>query len=79
MKCELCGIEFNDGVYTYSYSPLTPVPPDKVYTQVCYTAKRTQEIRDEEEEYDLIPINMKKCINKTGKYNPRYRWLESNI
>lgn len=74
MKCELCGIEVVDNTFRYSYKPLQPVHKDKVYTQVCRVGLETQKLRDEHKEDDLESIALEKCINTTGKYDPRYRW-----
>jgi hypothetical protein len=75
MKCELCGIEFIDGSYRFSYRPDQPVHKDAVYTRVCRSAINAQRVREAEGETDLEPIALHKCINPIGVYNPRYRWI----
>ena len=78
MKCNLCGIEIVDGTYRFSYTPHAPVHPDAVYTRVCKSAIDAQLVRESEGETDLPPIAVAECINTTGKYNPKYRWLKPN-
>ena len=78
MKCELCGVEFIDGTYRFSFKSEEPVHPDAVYTRICKSAIDAQRTRKAERETDLPPIDLSKCINTTGKYNPKYRWLKPN-
>lgn len=78
MKCELCGVEFIDGSYRFSYRPDEPVHKDAVYTRVCRPAEYAQKVREAEGETDLDPIALHKCINQDGKYDKRYRWLKPN-
>ena len=75
MKCELCGVEFIDGSYRFSYRPDQPVHKDAVYTRVCASAIEAQKKREAEGETDLQPIALGLCINTTGEYNPKYRWI----
>lgn len=75
MKCELCGVEFIDGSYRFSYRPDQPVHKDAVYTRVCASAIEAQKKREAEGETDLQPIALHKCINTTGQYNAKYRWI----
>lgn len=75
-KCGLCGIEFIDGSYRFSYRPEQHVHKDAVYTRVCISAINAQKKRTEESETDLESIALHKCINTTGQYNKRYRWLK---
>ena len=76
MKCELCGIETVDGTYRFSYRPDQPVHPDAVYTRVCKSALEAEFKRMVANETDLPPIALDLCINTTGKYNLKYRWLK---
>lgn len=75
MKCDLCGIVVVDGSYRFSNQPDKPVHKDAVYTRVCRSAIEAEKKRKKEGETDLAPIALHECINKTGKYNPRYRWI----
>ncbi len=77
-RCELCGICIVDGSYRFSYRPDQPVHKDAVYTRVCKSAIDAQQKRTEEGETDLEPIALHKCINTTGQYDKRYRWLKPN-
>ena len=73
--CGLCGIRFKDGSFSFTNQPDRPVHKDAVRTRVCLTAIEAQRIREKEGEKDLEPIALHKCINPTGKYNPKYRWI----
>jgi len=74
-KCDLCGITVVDGSYRFSYRPDQPISKDAVYTRVCISAINAQKKREDTNETDLQPIALHKCINTTGQYNPRYRWI----
>lgn len=76
--CELCGVEFIDGSYKFSYRPEQPVHKDAVYTRVCKSAIDAEKKRQDASETDLEPIALHKCINTTGTYDKRYRWLKPN-
>ena len=75
MKCDLCGIEFVEGSFRFSYKLNQPVHKDAVYTRVCKSAIDAQKKREEAGEDDLEPIALGLCINLDGAYNPRYRWI----
>lgn len=78
MICPLCGIQFIDGSYRFSYRPDRPVHKDAVYTRVCKSAIDAQKKREEAGEIDLKPIALGLCINQDGQYDKRYRWLKPN-
>ena len=78
MKCELCGVEFIDGTYRFSFKSEEPVHPDAVYTRICKSAIEANATRRANNETDLLPIDLDQCINVNGKYNSKYRWLKPN-
>lgn len=75
MKCELCGIVVVADSYRFSNQPDQPVHKDAVFTRVCKSAIDAQKTRTEEGETDLEPIALGLCINTTGQYNKKYRWI----